>query len=77
MSDRNIEEMSFEDALKELELIVKKIDSGEENLDSGVAQFKRGSELKKHCQKKLEQARLVIEKVLQDGSLEEFDPENH
>jgi exodeoxyribonuclease VII small subunit len=66
-----IENMSFEEALKELESIVKKIDSGEETLESAITSFERGSELKKHCQSKLDQAKLKIEKIIQnaDGSI--------
>ncbi len=57
--------MSFEEALKELESIVKKIDSGEETLDAAIQAFERGSELKKHCQAKLDEAKLKIEKIIQ------------
>jgi exodeoxyribonuclease VII small subunit len=66
-----IEKMSFEEALKELEMIVKKIDSGEETLESAIKSFEKGSELKKHCQSKLDQAKLKIEKIIQtsDGKI--------
>jgi exodeoxyribonuclease VII small subunit len=66
-----IKNMSFEEALKELETIVKKIDSGEETLESAIVSFERGSELKKHCQEKLDSAKLKIEKIIQnaDGSI--------
>jgi exodeoxyribonuclease VII small subunit len=60
--------MTFEEALKELEIIVKKIDSGEETLESAINSFERGSELKKHCQSKLDQAKLKIEKIIQNSS---------
>ena len=62
--------MSFEEALKELEAIVKKIDSGEESLESAITSFERGSQLKQHCQNKLDEAKLKIEKIMQsaDGS---------
>ena len=70
---QNIENqnMSFEEALKELEMIVKKIDSGEETLDAAIKSFERGSVLKKHCQTKLEEAKLKIEKIIQssDGEI--------
>jgi exodeoxyribonuclease VII small subunit len=66
-----IKNMSFEEALKELEMIVKKIDSGEETLESAIVSFERGSALKKHCQEKLDSAKLKIEKIIQnaDGSV--------
>ncbi|WP_341757166.1 MULTISPECIES: exodeoxyribonuclease VII small subunit [unclassified Candidatus Tisiphia] len=64
MSDLiSIENMSFEAALAELKEIVKKIDTGEESLDSSISSFERGILLKDHCEKKLQAARLKIEKV--------------
>ncbi|WP_347938675.1 exodeoxyribonuclease VII small subunit [Rickettsia oklahomensis] len=57
------ENISFEEALKELEAIVKKIDSGQESLETAVNSFERGILLKNHCEKKLKEARLKIEKI--------------
>ncbi len=54
--------ISFEEALKELEEIVKKIDNGQESLETAVNSFERGILLKNHCEKKLKEARLKIEK---------------
>ncbi|WP_341749839.1 exodeoxyribonuclease VII small subunit [Candidatus Tisiphia endosymbiont of Sialis lutaria] len=59
----SIENMSFEAALAELKEIVKKIDTGEESLDSSISSFERGVLLKEHCKKKLQAARLKIEKI--------------
>ncbi|WP_342278654.1 exodeoxyribonuclease VII small subunit [Candidatus Tisiphia endosymbiont of Myopa tessellatipennis] len=60
---KSIENMSFEAALAELKEIVKKIDTGEESLDSSINSFERGVLLKDHCEKKLQAARLKIEKI--------------
>ncbi|MGX6960707.1 MAG: exodeoxyribonuclease VII small subunit [Rickettsia endosymbiont of Pentastiridius leporinus] len=61
---KNLEEnISFEEALSELEEIVKKIDNGQETLESAVNSFERGVLLKNHCEKKLKEARLKIEKI--------------
>ncbi|MEY4464224.1 MAG: Exodeoxyribonuclease 7 small subunit [Pseudomonadota bacterium] len=57
------ENISFEEALRELEEIVKKIDNGQENLETAVNSFERGILLKNHCEKKLKEARLKIEKI--------------
>ncbi|GAA5252737.1 exodeoxyribonuclease VII small subunit [Candidatus Rickettsia kedanie] len=57
------ENISFEEALKELEEIVKKIDNGQESLEMAVNSFERGILLKNHCEKKLKEARLKIEKI--------------
>ncbi|AFC74110.1 exodeoxyribonuclease VII small subunit [Rickettsia montanensis] len=55
--------ISFEEALKELEEIVKKIDNGQESLETAVNSFERGILLKNYCEKKLKEARLKIEKI--------------
>ncbi len=71
MSVKKIEDMSFEEALKELENSVKKIDQGTESLDASIEAFERGTLLKAHCEKKLQEAKLKIEKIVQksDGSI--------
>jgi exodeoxyribonuclease VII small subunit len=64
MSDfKSIESITFEEALTELKEIVRKIDTGEESLDSSIASFERGILLKGYCEKKLQNARLKIEKI--------------
>ena len=66
-----IEKMSFEEALASLEEIVKRIDTGQENLADAVASFERGVILKNHCENMLKAARLKIEKIVkaEDGTL--------
>ena len=68
---KSIINMSFEQALSELETIVRKIDTGQENLADAVASFERGVKLKKHCEKMLKDAKLKIEKIIEsdDGKL--------
>ncbi len=58
-----IEKMSFESALAELEEIVRKIDTGQEDLANAVESFERGVLLKKHCESMLQNAKLKIEKI--------------
>lgn len=67
-----IENMTFEDAINELEDIVKSIDSGEQSLESAINNFEKGILLKDHCEKKLQEARLRIEKItkLADGTIQ-------
>ncbi|HJD65442.1 MAG TPA: exodeoxyribonuclease VII small subunit [Rickettsia endosymbiont of Diachasma alloeum] len=63
-TNKNLDEnISFEEALSELEKIVKKIDNGQETLEAAVNSFERGILLKNHCEKKLKEARLKIEKI--------------
>lgn len=60
---KSIEKMTFEQALAELEEIVKRIDTGQENLADAVGSFERGVLLKEHCEKMLKEAKLKIEKI--------------
>jgi len=60
----------FEAALKELEKLVEKMESGEQNLEQSLASFQRGIELTRACQKGLKDAEQRVEKLLaQSGEL--------
>lgn len=67
----DIAEMSFEDALAELEQIVKRLEEGKGKLDESISAYERGALLKKHCEKKLTQAQSRIDKIVKgaDGAL--------
>jgi exodeoxyribonuclease VII small subunit len=68
---KGMENLSFEDALKELESIVRKLESGESALENAIEDYTRGTALKSHCEQKLQDARLKVEKIVQqpDGRL--------
>ena len=74
-----IDELSFEQALKELETIVKALESGASDLERSIADYTRGTELKDHCLKKLADAKMKVEKIALDASgnptLTPFDSE--
>jgi exodeoxyribonuclease VII small subunit len=55
--------MSFEDALKELETIVQQLERGQVKLDEAIAIYERGVVLKRHCEKKLAEAKAKVEKI--------------
>ena len=59
----DINNMNFETALKSLEEIVNQLDSGEIDLDKAVEAYEKGTKLKEHCEKKLKEAQLRIEKI--------------
>jgi exodeoxyribonuclease VII small subunit len=59
----DIEKLGFEDALNELEQIVRSLESGEGKLDDAIASYERGAALKKHCESKLAEAKNRIEKI--------------
>jgi exodeoxyribonuclease VII small subunit len=61
----DIAAMSFEQALGELEVIVRKLESGQGELEASITDFERGTALKEHCQKKLTDARMKVEKIMQ------------
>lgn len=72
----DITALSFEQAAKELETIVKKLESGQGDLESSIGDYTRGVALRDHCQKKLADARLKVEKIIQSGdgvATENFD----
>jgi exodeoxyribonuclease VII small subunit len=54
------EDVTFENAIAELEVIVKKLEKGELTLDDSIGFFKRGVELTKYCNKKLDEAERSI-----------------
>lgn len=67
MSETPIENMSFEAALEELETIVEKLERGDAPLDESIAIYQRGAKLKAHCEAKLKNAQLKVEKIVLDG----------
>jgi exodeoxyribonuclease VII small subunit len=60
----DIAAMSFEEALGELEKIVAELESGKAPLERSLEVYERGAALKAHCEKKLEAARLRVEKIV-------------
>ena len=67
----DINKLSFENALAELEEIVDSLESGSVDLERSIEYYTRGSMLKLHCQKKLDEAVLKLEemKISSDGKV--------
>ena len=61
MSD--VEEMSFEDAIKELETVVGQLERGDVALDESIALYERGAALKARCEAKLKEAEEKVAKI--------------
>ncbi|OYW79987.1 MAG: exodeoxyribonuclease VII small subunit [Asticcacaulis sp. 32-58-5] len=59
----DISTLSFEDALSQLEKVVQKLESGAAPLEESLKLYTYGAELKAHCEKRLEDARLQVEKI--------------
>ncbi len=74
--NQDIVKMSFEEAISELEKIVQRLESGKQKLEESIEDYTRGNLLKKHAEKKLQEAKLKIEKIIEnsDGTIrtEEF-----
>lgn len=60
----NIDALSFEDALRALEDVVRQLESGDVPLEDSITLYERGEELRKHCQKRLDAAQARIEKIV-------------
>jgi exodeoxyribonuclease VII small subunit len=63
----DIETMSFEDALRALEDVMRKLEGGEVPLDQSITLYERGEALRAHCQKRLDAAQARIEKIVTDA----------
>lgn len=66
MSD-DVKEMSFEQAIAELEKVVGQLERGDVALDESIALYERGAALRKRCQDKLKEAEEKVAKLTLDG----------
>ena len=62
-------DMTFEDAMKELKQTLELLDTGTPSLDESIKYFKRGLELAKSCQKRLDEAEMAVKKIEDSGGL--------
>ena len=70
MKQIDLEKISFEDALIQLENIVRELESGKIKLDDAVSAYEQATALKKFCEDKLQAAQLKVEKInLADGTV--------
>ena len=67
MSDKKISEMSFEDAMGELEAVVGKLERGDVPLEASITLYERGAALKKRCETKLKEAEEKVAAITLDG----------
>ena len=67
-----IEDLTYEQALNELEGIIQDLESDEHTLEQTLAMFERGQALARHCAKLLEEAELKVQELSGDN-LVEFD----
>lgn len=62
-NELNIEYLSFEEALSELENIVRELEGGRIKLDDAVKAYDKAIKLKQYCAEKLKEATLKVEKI--------------
>ena len=67
MTDKPVEEMSFEDAMRELEKVVSDLERGDVPLEQSIALYERGAQLKQRCQTKLKEAEEKVALITQEG----------
>ena len=63
MTERAINDMSFEEAMAELDSVVSRLERGDVPLEDSIALYERGNKLKKHCEAKLKEAEEKIAKI--------------
>lgn len=76
MSEKPVEEMSFEEALRGLEEIVTRLERGDVPLDESISLYEHGDRLKKHCEARLNAAQMRIEaiRLSEDGTPKGTEP---
>jgi exodeoxyribonuclease VII small subunit len=60
----DIAAMNFEDALAELEQIVRRLEGGQVKLDEAIMSYERGTQLKRHCERKLNEAQQRVDRIV-------------
>ncbi len=75
MSEPNTPDIDFEATLKELEELVKRMESGELGLEASLAAFERGVKLTRQCQAALRNAELRVRALTENDDFEDLDAE--
>jgi exodeoxyribonuclease VII small subunit len=63
MTDKPVDEMSFEEAMAALEAVVGQLERGEVPLEASIALYERGAALRAHCAEKLRAAEAKVELI--------------
>ena len=64
-AQRELGGMSFEDALQELEEIVRSLEGGKGSLAQAIADYERGAALRQHCERKLAEAEAKVQAIVE------------
>jgi len=68
MSEKSVDEMSFEEAMKELEQVVGQLERGDVALEDSIKLYERGAALKARCEVKLKEAEEKVAAITFDAS---------
>lgn len=73
---QTIDTLSFEDALRALETIVRQLERGDVPLEDSISLYEKGEKLRQHCQKRLDAAQARIERIVAgpDGAAASVQP---
>ena len=71
---KSVNELTYEQAFKELEEIVVELEGDEMSLEKSLALFERGQELTRRCGELLDDADLKVKQVMKDGTVSDFEP---
>lgn len=67
--------LSFEEALAELEKIVRRLEEGQTGLEDAIDAYERGAALKRHCERKLREAKARVDRIsLGPDGVPELEP---
>lgn len=66
-SAKPVDQMSFEEAMAALEQIVARLESGRVDLESSIAIYERGAQLRQHCEAKLRAAEMKVEQIVKSA----------
>jgi len=67
MTDKPVSEMSFEEAMRELETVVGQLERGDVALDASIKLYERGAELKQRCEDELKRAEEKVAAITLDA----------
>ena len=77
MSNNKEENLTFEQAIEELETIINRLEEGDVPLDETIKLYEKGSELKDFCEEKLRSAEVKIQKINQKTKTKETTIEDY
>ena len=72
MTEKSLEELTFEEAIKKLEETIEKMEQNELTLEEALQNFQEGMKLTRHCKNILNHAEHKIELLLEDGTTTDY-----